>query len=51
VFAGLVVLAVLGVVIFGTVDLLERLIIPWHVEVRQAARASAVASRTARGAI
>jgi NitT/TauT family transport system permease protein len=29
-FAALVVLSVIGVILFGLVDLVERLMIPWH---------------------
>lgn len=37
VFAGLLVLGILGTFVFVIVDLAERLIIPWHVKVRKAA--------------
>ena len=37
VFVGLVVLGILGTFVFAAVDLMERLIIPWHVKVRKAA--------------
>jgi NitT/TauT family transport system permease protein len=34
-FAALVILAVLGVVLFWLVDLVERLVIPWHASRRR----------------
>jgi ABC-type nitrate/sulfonate/bicarbonate transport system permease component len=37
VFVGLVVLGILGTLVFAAVDLMERLMIPWHVKVRKAA--------------
>lgn len=51
VFAGLIVLACIGVLIFSAVDRLERLIVPWHVELRQATRAVGAAARAARESI
>jgi len=51
VFSGLVVLAFIGVIIFSMVDALERLMVPWHVELRHAARASGAAARATRGSL
>ena len=36
-FAGLIVLTVLAIVLFGMVELVERLAIPWHVSQRSRA--------------
>jgi NitT/TauT family transport system permease protein len=33
-FAALVILALMGVVLFWLVDLIERMVIPWHVSQR-----------------